>query len=318
MKIRASHRVWVLVLWLLGTGGGMSRSQNAFSPSHYIDIEVGGGVGGLGYELDGGRTFVAPSFSVGAGYTWFFLPIAGLQTGVRLTRIAITAMLTEPMEWRTAADGGRLRDYMGEEYTHRASFNDWKEREQMWLLQVPIGLRFRHFASTDARYGLHAAVGALLSVPLRSTYTLLSGEVTHTGWYEQWRLLLHDLPGRFETENYPRHEASFGSRIRPLGLSAYGEAGMVMRLGERAQLVVAAYVQWMPMDFASMKSGKHIPIGFATERNHYTFMSEYQGLVGTDKTSAVRPWSAGVKVAISLWPGQTTVQRRRCMCAMMK
>jgi hypothetical protein len=93
---------------------------------------------------------------------------------------------------------------------------------------------------------------------------------------------------------------------------------MVMRLSERAQLVVAAYVQWMPMDFASMKSGKHIPIGFATERNHYTFMSEYQGLVGTDKTSAVRPWSAGVKVAISLWPGQTTVQRRRCMCSMMK
>ena len=188
----------------------------------------------------------------------------------------------------------------------------------MWLLQIPIGLRFRHFASMDARYGLHAAVGALLSVPLRSSYTLLSGEVTHTGWYEQWRLLLHDLPGRFETESYPRHEASFGSRIRPLGLSAYGEAGMVMRLGERAQLVVAAYVQWMPMDFAAMKSGKHIPIGFATERNHYTFMSEYQGLVGTDKTSAVRPWSAGVKVAISLWPGQTTVQRRRCMCAMMK
>ena len=213
MKIRASHRVLVLVLWLLGTGGGMSWSQNAFSPSHYIDIEVGGGVGGLGYELDGGRTLVAPSFSVGAGYTWFFLPIAGLQTGVRLTHIATTAMLTEPMEWRTAADDGRLRDYMGEEYTHRASFDSWKEREQMWLLQVPIGLRFRHFASTDARYGLHAAVGALLSVPLRSTYTLLSGEVTHTGWYEQWRLLLHDLPGRFETENYPRHDIGVrGSR----------------------------------------------------------------------------------------------------------
>ena len=140
MKIRASHRVWVLVLWLLGTGGGMVRSQNAFAPSHYIDIEVGGGIGGLGYELDGGRTFVSPSFSVGAGYTWFFLPIAGLQTGVRLTRIATTAMLTEPMEWRTGADDGRLRDYMGEEYTHRASFNDWKEREQMWLLQIPIGL----------------------------------------------------------------------------------------------------------------------------------------------------------------------------------
>ena len=61
---------------------------------------------------------------------------------------------------------------------------------------------------------------------------------------------------------------------------------MVMRLSERAQLVVAAYVQWMPMDFASMKSGKHIPIGFATERNHYTFMRDEcrQAMVGRGKS----------------------------------
>ncbi len=317
MKTHAEHSVWLLLLCLLLAGRGMVYPQNGFYPSHYIDIEAGGGVGGLGYELDGGRTFVAPSFSFGAGYSWFFLPMAGLQTGVRVTRIATTAMLTEPMEWRTGADDGRLRDYMGEEYTHRASFTNWREREQMWLLQVPVGLRFRHFIGNDARYGLHASVGALLSVPLRANYTLLSGEVTHTGWYEQWRLLLHDLPGRFETESYARHEASFASRLRPLGFSAYAEAGLLVRLTERAQLVVAAYVQWMPMDFASMKSGKHIPIGFATERNNYTFMSEYQGLVGTDKTSAVRPWSAGVKVALSLWPGKTAAQRKRCMCEMM-
>ncbi len=47
MKIRARHKVWVLVLFLL-VGGGMAWSQNAFAPSHYIDIEAGGGVGGLG------------------------------------------------------------------------------------------------------------------------------------------------------------------------------------------------------------------------------------------------------------------------------
>lgn len=305
------------VLWLVLAGQGMLSAQNGFYPNHYIDIEAGGGVGGLGYELDGGRTFVAPSFSFGAGYSWFFLPAAGVQTGVRITRIASTAMLTEPMEWRTGTDDGRLRDYMGEEYTHRASFNNWRERDQVWLLQVPVGLRFRHFIGNEARFGLHAAVGALLSVPLRANYTLLSGEVTHTGWYEQWRLLLHDLPGRFETETYERHEASFGSRLRPLGFSVYAEAGMLVRMTERAQLVVAAYVQWMPTDFASMESGKHIPIGFATERNNYTFMSAYQGLVGTDKTSAVRPWSAGIKVSLSLWPGKTAAQRKRCMCEMM-
>jgi hypothetical protein len=49
---------------------------------HYIDIHAGGGVSSLGYTLEGGNTMIGASFSVGAGYTWFFLPYMGLQTGV--------------------------------------------------------------------------------------------------------------------------------------------------------------------------------------------------------------------------------------------
>ena len=291
---------------------------------HYVDFHASAGVGSLGYELNGGRTFLAPSFSAGAGYTWFFLPSAGLQTGVLFTSLSTTAMLTEPMQWTTWQDGRRLTDYMGEEYTHIASFTNWREQQQVWLLQVPIGLRFRHFPAVsyanaaDSRLGLHVAAGALLSFPIRSRYTLTSGEVTHTGWYPQWNLLLHDIPGRFETEPYTRRQESFTHHLRSVSFALYVEAGVLFRLGERVELTVAAYAQWMPQRFNRPTSGPDAQLGFANERNGYTFMNEYHGLVGTDKTGAMHPWTAGLKASLAIWTGRTKIQKKRCLCAEMK
>ena len=287
-------------------------------PSHYIDVQAGGGIGGLGYELNGGHTLNAPSLFIEAAYTWFILPSAGLQTGIQITRIATTAVLTEPMEWRTGEDGTRLTDYMGEEYTHRASFNDWREKQQIWFLQIPIGARFRHFAAFNSRFGMHAAAGAQVSFPISSHYRLLSGSVTHTGWYEQWRLLLHDIPGRFETESFAKQQESFSKYLKPFSLSVYAEAGVLVRLSERAEMMLAAYAQWMPQQFNRPASVPDALLGFANERNGYTFMNEYHGLIGTHKTGAMHPWTAGLKASLAIWTGRTRIQKKRCLCAEMR
>ena len=297
---------------------GWVRTDIVPFPSHYIDLQAGAGMGGLSYDLNGGTSSAAPSFFFGAGYTWFFLPSAGFQTGVQLSWLSTTATLSEPMEWTRRQDGTPLKDYMGEEYAHRITFADWRERQQALLLEVPVGLRFRHFASADGKFGFHSAAGALLTIPVIANYTHTSGTLTHTGWYEQWRLLLHDVPGRYETEPYQRQRESFLSRVQPFSLTAYAEAGVLIHMGERTELAVAAYIHWMPIDWVSAGKNERTQLGFANDRNGYTFMPEYHGLIGTDRTGVVHPWSAGVKVLLSLWPGQTNRQHKRCMCAGMK
>ena len=313
--------VIIATFLVLGVSVARARLQTDMQTPlhrHYLEVQGGAGTGGLGYELSGGRTTAAPSFFFGAGYTWFFIPSAGFQTGVQLSYTGTTAVLTEPMEWRTWQDGSRLTDYMGEQYTHRASFENWKEYQQIWQLQVPIGLRFRHFAAAHSRFGIHVGAGILLSIPIRANYTLMSGEVTHTGWYEEWRLLLHDVPGRFETEPYARQKEPFSRYLRSVSITAYAEAGILIRLNERSELSVGAYVHWMPQDLVSVKPAQRDPLGFSSERNGYSFMSAYHGIVGTDKTSAVHPWSVGVKAGLSFWPGKTAVQRKRCLCEGMQ
>lgn len=279
---------------------------------HYIDIYGAGGVSSFGMALEGGKTSIGGSFTFGAGYTWFFKPYMGLQTGVSLTRLSGSAALTEPMEWTKQADGTPITDYMGEVYTHRTTFDNWREKQQSYLVQIPIGLRFRYFADNSSKAGLHAAAGVNLAIPVITSYAHTSGSVTHMGWYEQWQLTITDLPGRFGTETLTtKQEESINNKVNLLNAQVYGEIGTSIRLNRRSELFIAAYAQYMINDFSAVKRDARTPLGFSGSTYNYPFMSEYRGLIGTDKVGTLHPWVAGLKIGVSIWPGKSDIDRIR-------
>ena len=273
--------------------------------SHYIDIHAVGGVSSLQYTLTDGQTQITPSFSAGVGYTWFFHRSVGLQLGVHLTRVATQARLTQPIEWKGQTD------YMGDPYDHRVAFNGWRETQQSYLLEVPLGLRFR-YRRDESRAGLHAAFGAKLAIPVLSNYAT-SGSVTHTAWYDGWQLELHDLPGRFETEPFdPKRRTDIDRRLHKWNAEAYAELGVNIRLNVRADLLIAAYGQYMFTNFSAVADDERTALGFATDHNNaYAFMPVYVGLIGTTRVGSLHPWMAGLKLGFSVYPGFTREQRRR-------
>lgn len=285
---------------------------------HYLDIHAGGGVSSWNYPLEGGNAGIGGAFALGVGYTYFFRSYIGFQTGLTFTRLASTASLNQPIEWKTNADGSPLTDYMGEEYIHRTSFDGWKEKQQTYLLEIPIGLRFRYFKEKDSRAGLHAALGVKLAVPMIANYVHSSGAVTHTGWYEQWQLELSDIPNRFGTEQANRQEESVMNKLNKINAEAYAELGAAIRINKHYELYVAAFGQYMLNNFSSVKMEDRKPLGFRSANYNYPFMNEYHGLVGTDKVGAMHPWMAGLKVGISIWPGKTDKEKKKELKKLMK
>ena len=272
---------------------------------HYIDIHAAGGVSRLEYALQGGTNSITPAFSVGLGYTYFFHRSVGLQLGLHFTRVASDARMTTPLAWNN------LTDYQGDTYDHHLTFNGWKERQQSYLLEVPLGLRFR-YRKDGSRAGLHAAFGAKLAIPMLSNYST-SGSVTNTAWYEQWKLELNDLPGRFETETFdPKQHHDLDQRLMKWNAEVYGELGLSVRLNVRADLLIAAYGQYMCTNFSSPPADQRTALGFASSANNaYAFMPAYTGLIGTDRIGVIRPWMAGLKLGLSIYPGPTRAQRER-------
>lgn len=310
----------ILAVWGL-TGVGFAAPKETPKERltrHYLDLYGFGGVSHWNYPLEGGVVRVGVGFGAGAGYTFFFHPNVGLQTGLSFSRIGSTARLTEPMEWSQGQDGSALTDYMGDRYLHRTAFEGWKEQEQAYLIEVPLGLRFRFFKDQDSRVGLHAALGVKAAMPVWASYRNGSGKLTHTGWYEQWQLLLHDLPGRFETEQLPAHEESMTRRLRTINAGLYAEIGAAIRLNVHYELSIAAFGQYIVNDLNGTPQKERRALGFRTEKNGYPFMNEYRGLIGTEKVGAIHPWMAGVKVGLSIWPGKTDKEKQKELKKLMR
>ena len=304
-----------VVLW----GAPQKETPKERPIRHYLDLYAAGGVSHWNYPLSGGDVRLGGSFSAGIGYTFFFHPNVGLQTGVSFSRIASTARLTEPMEWSQWQDGSPLTDYMGDRYLHRATFNQWQEKQQAYLFEIPLGLRFRYFKDRDSRAGLHAAVGVKAAIPIWANYKHSSGDVTHTGWYDQWQLLLYDLPGRFETEHTEEpQEETMTNRLRAINAEVYAEIGTAIRINPHYELYIAAYGQYIVNDLGAASRDQRVPLGFSNDHNHYAFMPEYRGLTGTDAMGSIHPWSAGIKVGLSIWPGKTDKEKKKELKKLMK
>ena len=312
---------FVYALFVAGLASyGQSQNDEEERPvRHYMDIQIAGGVSHWNYPLNGGTVTIGGAYNIGIGYTFFFHPNVGLQSGVSISRLASNARLTERMEWRHWQDGTPLTDYMGEVYTHRATFENWLEKQQVFLFEIPIGLRFRYFKNRDSRAGLHAALGIKAAIPLWANYRHSSGTITHTGWYEQWQLLLHDLPGRFETEvlSAPQEE-SMTQRLHVINAELYTEIGTAIRINTHYELYIAAFGQYMVNNLNAIGMDDRTALGFRTGKNTYPFMNEYRGVIGTDQTGTIHPWMAGIKIGLSLWPGKTDDERKEELKKLMK
>ncbi len=311
MKCTIYNLQFIIVLLALALHGAALYAEDANpspltntpSPRSYIDLSAGGGVSHWNHAVEGGFLSIGGAATIGVGYTYFFRPFVGFRTGVHFSWLSSYATLTETRSWSTNADGTPLLDYMGEVYTHRATPNNCRAIEQTYLFEVPVGLRFRYFRTPDSRAGLHAALGAKLAIPLVSSYTPLSGTITHTGWYEQWQLELHDLPGRFETEPFtlealnrlngegstpsPVGALAPSSKPSPVNAEAYAELGAAFRLSPHYELFVAAFGQYMINNFFTASAPSH-------------------------------PWMAGVKVGVSIWPGKTEKEKQQELKKLLK
>ena len=192
------------------------------------------------------------------------------------------------------------------------AFADWYEQQEAYLLEIPLGFTLHHYGRNNPRAGVYAALGAKLQIPLFADYRHHSGSVTHSGYYPYWDLTLQDLPDRFITEQtYVPQQGSFLQHLNRWNAAVYMELGTTIRCGAHTELIITAYGQYTVTDLLSTPVSRLTPLGFANSRNGYTFMPEYHGLIGTKAVTALHPWTAGIKLGLSVWTGKTDEQKRR-------
>lgn len=255
---------------------------------HYIQAHIGLGYGSLGYQLDGADNRVNGSFSalLQLQYAYYFHQNWGVGVGLWFTNYTSFAHIGGDYQWKDQTD----TDYELH-YDHTASVQNWRERETIHNLGIPISLQFQ-MRKEDWKAGIFAALGVAPSFSVSKKYKVLEGEIDHSGYYPAWDLTLTDMHefGKKDYKDAPQSKGKLS--VRPQAIF-FADLGALIPLTKQIDLLVGGYFN---ISMNNANSSDKADLGWKDDT--FTFMNEYNGAYATTLANGSHPWEAGVKVGI--------------------
>ena len=264
-----------------------------------LQFYLGGAYSSMGYKLTDGQNLGHAGGEVSVRYAYFFTSEWGLGIGADFSTYGSRGKLNTTLQW----DG--QSDSEGEKYDHRAVTHDWQENQRTYMLSIPLTVQYQH--RFNDKVGIFTALGGFVGLPLISNYRLVSGSVEHRGYYPQWNLELFDLDNHdFYTEQIGD---AFTKEQHPLSLKQIAagvklDLGVIVPLSKQLDLFAGVYGSVVCNDIQSEQHELGWQQTAFTDYRQHAFMPEYQGLVNSTSTHAVRPWAAGIKIGVHFRPAK--------------
>lgn len=256
----------------------LSSVTYAQQSGHYLKFDIGGGQHSINYSPENGVMKPGLGATGNIAYNYFFAPNWGIGTGLGIQTFQSTATLNF-MSTTPSVDTD------GDSYDYRAYYSNWQERQRMLMLDIPIALNYRHLFGT--KLGLLASAGTKISLPLRSDYKSMGGDITTTGYYPQWDIELNGMPQHgFDTYN-EFAESGLNTKVN---LSAFVDLGALYKISEKVDLYIGAYANYGLTDVSG--AGNHDV--------YQVSENTYHGVLASNQISKASLLSVGLKVGINL------------------
>lgn len=275
---------------------------------HNIQVVLGGGYSSMGYQLGAdGRETGRFGGTVQLRYLYYFTPNWGIGAGVGFANYGSTGVLNTTTVFSTGVNDSDvpLGGTKGEDYEHRVKTHDWTERQQTYMVDVPVLVQCTYpVKQAMMEYGplkIYADLGADLGISVAASHKLTGGSIEHVGWYAPWKLELNEIGGH---DFYTEQASDFGTDNQPLTLKmpAIGlmaDLGVAMPLTDHMDLLIGLYATYTANDVRANRQDIGWRQPNATGYRAHEFMNPYDGLIGTQYASAVHPWQAGVRVGFN-------------------
>jgi hypothetical protein len=252
-------------------------STTAFTQDNkqYLLFNTGSGLHGLRYNLNNGDQAMGAGFTLNANYEYFFSPNWGVLGGLGLQSTKSIATLN----YMSAQDA---TDIDGDSYKYRTYYSGWKEKQNALFLDIPLGALYKY--PLNKKFDLLVSSGITISIPLLASYKVTSGQVTTSGYYEEWDVEFTDMPQyNFNTVT---NRYSGDIKMKP-SLSFNIEAGGLYHWKNNLCLYFGTYFNY---GFNSIVSTTNKPV--------YQSDGTYNGILGSELFNKVRLMSLGLKVGV--------------------
>lgn len=243
-----------------------------------------------------------PSWTAGVGINYYFVPAMGIGTGAQLTVYNNNSVINKPWVLNAA-------DTYGDTYVLTATPTGLTEQQEIYMLEVPLALKFR---ARPGVVGFTGTLGAKIGLPIKNSYKLSAGSVNNSVYYEKYDLTITNVPGVVEDKPIAGVVTAMPkSAFQTLSYAAYIELGMLIRLHQRVDLAISAYGNYYFNDIQTTHPAT--ALGFATTGSigEYPepYTAPYNGVLNTNEVRSLHPWSAGLKIGIQINANRTNAER---------
>lgn len=244
-----------------------------------VNISLGGGLHPLNYKTEVGTVSKGGGVLFGCNYMPFFTKNFGLGIGFDMNYNTASAQINETFE--SEIDN----EEVGSSYTLRTIFKDWKEKESMLILNIPLGIYGRAKLSTTTNfiYG----VGVKVGMPVISRYKMKEGSIETRAYFGD------DLEA--ELKEIPHHGLFIDEEKREGDI-------------ETNKICTSIFAELM-FTFTINNSnlfhmGLYFSDGVGDLAAHHESMegNNYHGIINSDLVDKCVPLCIGAKIGFSILP----------------
>lgn len=276
------------------------------------NFEFGGGLGVGSYlfsQMGSGYTpahvvnkVQFPAWHAEVGINYYFVPWMGIGTGAQFSAYPNRAAIENP--WVKNAN-----DIYGDAYTLTSVPNSLTENQNIYMLEIPLALKFR---ARPGVVGFTGTAGVKIGLPMINNNRLTDGTIANTVHYPFYDLTMSHVPTVVEDLSIAGSSTSLStSRFRTLNYAAYAELGMLIRLHQRVELAIAAYANYYFTDLLEIHGSNELGFYDGRSVGEYptAYAASYDGVLRTTEVQELHPWSVGLKIGLQINANRTKAQR---------
>ena len=297
------------------------QGQEVEQPGHNAKGHYLQGFAGIGYARLGYKPFReqdtangGAGATLGLNYAYYFHENWGVTAGAGFDYYGDRAVIGACYEWSGQGDSD------GELYTHRVYGHGWTEKQNVGMVNIPVGVQMMYPLNKEEQpLKLYAGAGLQVGLPVWKIYRLSHGTIEHRGWYPQWNMEIHDQTDRdfyYESvDNFSKESKAL--QLKSVAVGVFAEIGIDIPVAEQWDIMVGAFAKVTcnnmyngnnrDLGWAGSSFTQYVPDASGTPQPvSHDFMNPYEGYTNSNEVKAVRPWMVGVKAGFNWHPQPKT------------
>ena len=268
----------------------ISVSAQTVAHDNYIGVSFGGGLNTMLYKPANGQQQVGAGLDAALFYGRFFNKTVGLGVGLNYS----WANAYATYNWNEVTTGLTHPSNPNVSYNLTAGFQDYKERQNIGVLSVPVEVLFRK--ALNDRAAFMAGVGLSLDFPIHGAYTAKGGSYSTTGVFPALGdYVVSDMPEHGFSTYTTAQGAKINNRAK-VGCSLIADLGFRIALSNRCGMYLGVYAGYGVTNLlAEPKTAEMIMINATNPA-----IIDYRGTFDSNETGKANLLRCGAKIAIDL------------------